>query len=150
MTSLLKQLQADQLNARKARDTFTATLLTTVMGEALKVGKDDGNRDSTDSEVIEVVKKFVKNIKQNIIDYGKAGKADAIASMEQEFTILKAYLPAEVDAAVVRDAINGIIAQKSLPKNGSSIGKIMPELNALFGDALDKKMASELVKEALK
>lgn len=149
MTSLLKQLQSAQLTARKARNTFTASLLTTVLGEAVKVGKDNGNRESTDSEVMEVVKKFVKNIKQNIIDYGKAGKTEAIAAMEQEFAILKAYLPAEVDSTTVRNAINSIIAQKSLPKNNSSIGKIMPELNLLFGDSLDKKMASELVKEAL-
>ena len=86
MTSLLKQLQADQLNARKARDSIKATLLTTVLGEAVKVGKDDGDRDPTDTEVMDVFKKFVKNIKQNIIDYGKAGNTDAITVMDNELS----------------------------------------------------------------
>lgn len=150
MTSLLKQLQADQLNARKARDSIKATLLTTVLGEAVKVGKDDGDRDPTDTEVMDVFKKFVKNIKQNIIDYGKAGNTDAITVMDNELSILKPYLPTEVDASVLLNAIETIISSQALPKNGSSIGKVMAALNAQFGDSLDKKTASDLVKQALK
>ena len=49
---LINQIKSDALEARKARQTNTATLLTTLYSEASMVGKNDGNRESTDAEVL--------------------------------------------------------------------------------------------------
>ena len=60
MSELLAEIKAKQINARKAR-LSTATLLTTLIGEAEMVGKNQG-REVTDSEVLAMIKKFIKNI----------------------------------------------------------------------------------------
>ena len=59
--SLIIEIKSAQLAARKARDSFTASSLTTLIGEAEMVGKNAG-REVTDAEVVAVLKKFVKNI----------------------------------------------------------------------------------------
>jgi hypothetical protein len=56
----MEQIKAKQIAARKS-GSADAGLLTTLLGEAAMVGKNAG-RETTDQEVVAVVKKFVKNI----------------------------------------------------------------------------------------
>ena len=58
--SLLAQLKKDSLLARKAADGVRATLLSTLIAEAEMVGKNAGNRESTDDEVQQTIRKFLK------------------------------------------------------------------------------------------
>jgi len=46
---LINKIKSDSLEARKARQTDTATLLTTLYSEASMIGKNLGNRESTRS-----------------------------------------------------------------------------------------------------
>jgi len=57
---LINKIKSDALEARKARKTNTATLLTTLYFEASMVGKNLENRESTDQEVLQVIEKFIK------------------------------------------------------------------------------------------
>ena len=59
--SLLAQLKKDSLLARKAADSVRATLLSTLIAEAEMVGKNAGNRESSDDEVQQTIRKFLKN-----------------------------------------------------------------------------------------
>ena len=52
---LINQIKSDALIARKARKIDTATLLTTLYSEASMIGKNLGNRESTDQEVLQVI-----------------------------------------------------------------------------------------------
>ena len=63
---LLETINQDRNEARKMKYTATATLLTTLYSEAQMVGKNDGNRETTDAEVVAVIKKFVKNIDETL------------------------------------------------------------------------------------
>ena len=56
--SKLQEIKAAQLTARKERNTFKASLLTTLIGEAEMVGKSAGNRPSTDEEVLQVLNMY--------------------------------------------------------------------------------------------
>jgi hypothetical protein len=59
--SLIQTIKADQVQARKARSA-SASILTTLIGEAEMIGKNAGDRESTDEEVIAIIKKFIKNL----------------------------------------------------------------------------------------
>lgn len=101
---LLDTLRADQLAARKAKDSIKAALLTTLVAEAARVGKDGGNRDSTDDEVLKTVQKFVKNAGETRTALiSRDGSADAINTVDAEIAILSAYLPKQLsDKEVTR------------------------------------------------
>lgn len=159
MTSLLQRIRNDSLAARKAahvaRDEASKTLesnrasfLITLFAEASRKGKDDGNRESSDIEVVGVVKKFLDNANDTLKALGDSAPEQR-ARVEAEIAILKGYMPAQVDVETVKAAIAEIVAglaEKSLKQMGS----VMGQLTGRFGAAFDKATASGLVREALK
>ena len=89
MTTLLNKIKTMQLEARKAKQTDKATLLTTLYAEALTVGKNKANRDSTDQEVQEVVQKFLKNNR----DFQKVANESKKIELQKEESILLQFMP---------------------------------------------------------
>ena len=143
---LLEKLQAASLEARKAQNAIAAGLLTTLYSEAARVGKDQGNRVSTDNEVVAVVKKFGKNIDETL---AALPETDArVAALRVEKELLAAYLPQQLDeaglSALVAELV-GALADKS-PKQ---MGVVMAGLKVRAGGQYDGAMASRLVKAAL-
>lgn len=146
MTTLIEQIRQDSLAARKARDTIKGTFLVTLMAEAAKVGKDDGNRESTDAEVTAVIKKFIKNTE---ITLGALAADSALrAQPESELAILKGYLPSQASEDDIRGAIARYVADLA-ERSPKQVGVVMGKLNAEFNGNFDKGLASKLVKEAL-
>ena len=76
--SLLTQLKKDSMLARKAVDRVRATLLSTLIGEAEMVGKNAGNRESTDEEVQQMIRKFLKNNQEAVAVIKDADRLDLV------------------------------------------------------------------------
>lgn len=142
---LLDTLKNDALAARKARDAVQSALLTTLVAEAAKVGKDDGNRTSTEAEVVAVVKKFIKNTEETLrAVQGKPAEAQARSELE----ILKAYLPKQATEEDVRAKVAELVGGLS-DRSPKQMGIVMAGLNAAFEGNFDKAVASRIVKTAL-
>lgn len=139
--SLLEIIKNDALVARKARDTVKASLLTTLYSESARIGKDAGNRETTDDEVTKVIRKFLKGIQETLA----TGRATGVDTLQLEQAILEAYLPQMASEADVRAYINTLVTGDVKP----AIGIVMGSLRQKFGAALDGAVASKLVKEAL-
>lgn len=153
--SLLARIQADALAARKAREIDTATLLVTLYAEAAKVGKDKANRDSTDSEVLAVVRKFVSNNDDTLRALWTPEKLDTNVEraarrdkLQLEQSVLSAYLPTETPLAEIEAAVTELVA--TLPdRSPKQQGVLMKTLTARFGDALNKQTAAAVARKAL-
>jgi uncharacterized protein YqeY len=142
--SLIEKILQDSIAARKSGEKLKGLLLTTLYAEAARVGKDAGNRSSTDDEVLKTVKKFQKNADETL----KVATGEAKAKVEQELAILAGYLPDEMDETALKNAIAVIVEQ--LPeKSPKAMGQVMAALKAAHGGAYDGKLASNLVKQAL-
>jgi len=142
---LIEKIKSDALEARKARKTEVATLLTTLYSEASMIGKNSGNRQSIDKEVLQVIEKFVKNaneVKDILLESGK----DA-SNVIFEIETLRAYLPKQMSRDELQEVIKYII--KRLEESGKQIGNVMSNLKANYGGSYDGKMASEIVKKEL-
>jgi uncharacterized protein YqeY len=150
MTTLIETIKKDQLQARKNKDSFAATALTTLIGEAEMIGKNDGNRQSTDEEVVGVVGKFVKNINDTIKELNKKGGDNTarVADLEKEKTILNAYMPKQLTEDELRAEMQKLIAEFSL-SGPKGMGVLMKELKARFNGAYDGTLASKVAKEVL-
>lgn len=142
---LLDQLKADALSARKQHDTAKAALLTTLVAEAERIGKDDGNRASTDAEVVATIKKFIKNAEETLRHTKDPARAMRV---EAERTTLLAYLPAQASDQEVHALVAAWAAE--LPERSvKHMGSFMQRLNGIFEGNVDKGMASRIVKEVL-
>lgn len=143
--TLLATLKKDALAARKAAATVRATLLTTLIAEAEMVGKNAGNRESTQEEVLQTVRKFLKNNQEALAVIQDEGRRAALA---EESTILAGYLPPMADEAAVRAFIAETVA--ALPERGpKQMGAVMAALKGKFGSALDARQANAWVRDAL-
>lgn len=146
--SILSKIKTNQLAARKEKSTQTVALLTTLIGEAEMVGKNAG-REVADSEVIAVVKKFIKNIDETIKALGNADPRTEVAMAER--ATLEAYLPKQLDEAqlqcVVTEIINDLCSRSGSPVQ---MGMVMGALKLGFEGQYDGKKASEIIKAALK
>lgn len=146
MTTLIEKLRQDSLAARKARDTVKGTFLVTLLAEAAKVGKDDGNRESSDAEVTAVIKKFIKNTEETLRAVG--ANTLARAQPEAELAILQAYLPKQASQQDIEQAIQEALVGLA-EKSPKQMGVVMGKLQAKFNGNFDKGLASQLVKAAL-
>lgn len=141
--TVLNKIREDLLAARKSRETVTANALSALVGEAVMVGKNNGNRESTDDEVLATVRKFIKNLeetKRNLVAHNK----DTVVC-EEEIKILSQYLPKQMNEDELRAAINSIVSENTT----AGMGLIMKLLKEKYNGLYDGKLASELTKQLL-
>lgn len=143
--SLLSQLKKDALIARKAAAGVRATLLTTLIAEAEMVGKNAGNRESTDDEVQGTIRKFLKNNQEAL---AVIKDEERRATLVEESTILTEYLPPMATEADVKALIADTVASLA-DRSPKSMGVVMAALKAKFGTSFDAKQANAWVREAL-
>ena len=142
--SLFETLKADSLAARKARNEVDSSLLITLLGEAGAPGKNDGNRMSTDAEVLKVIQKFL-----NGVDEMLAVRPDD-ARYQRERVILAAYLPTRLEGVKLDEAIARAIRESGLESpTAKDLGAIMKKLAELFPGAYDGKNASAKIRTSL-
>lgn len=142
---LLDSIRTASLEARRAKATTRASLLVTLYAEAARVGKDAGNRESTDDEVVKVVRKFLKGVDESLsLLTVEAARQKAL----DEKAILEEFLPRIVAGAELEQAIGAIVAL--LPERGpKQMGAVMKTLKEQLAGAYDGNEASALVKKAL-
>lgn len=136
--SLMEQIKRDQLEFRKQRQSVEVGVLTTLIGEASAIGKNNGNRETTDTEVIALVKKFLDNNNDTIkilIEGGQQEKAD---NLLKENAALQVYVPKQMSEQEIRDA---------LATCSKEIGKIMGHFKKSFPGMYDGALVSRLAKE---
>ena len=139
--TLLQQIKADQLICRRAGVTADKDTLTTLYSEAAMIGKDDGNRETTDKEVVEVVIKFIKNINDTL----KVCPANKRLRLKAEKELISRYLPQQLSEDELKALIRGLVEAKSLnlPKD---MGIVMKHLKEHYSGQYDGKTASDIVR----
>jgi uncharacterized protein YqeY len=141
---MLELLKADKLAAFKAKDKVKTLLLSTLIGDLEKISKDKGNNVVDNTRVINLIGKFVKGANE-VLTYAEAGTAQ-YEKAKAEIEILSAYLPKvltrEETKAAITNAMVAIVVEANM-KN------IMKYLKEEYGNRLDGKLASGMIKEAL-
>ena len=138
MSTLIEQIKADQLTARKARQKTAASILTTLIGEAEAIGKKADNRAPTNQEVLATIKKFIKGIDEVLTHSIK----DELATKEKQ--ILEGYLPKQMEIPELQDKISEIIKENHYQMK--QMGMVMKELKEKYNGLYDGKVAMEHVK----
>jgi len=102
-----------------------------------------------DAEVVAILQKMVKQRRESIATYEKAGRTDLVDQEKAEIAILDGYLPKQMDEAGVKAAVAALIAELGAagPKD---MGRVMGALKERFAGQMDFGKASGVVKELLK
>lgn len=102
-----------------------------------------------DAEVVAILQKMVKQRRESIATYEKAGRTDLADQEKAEIAILESYLPQQMDEAATRAAVSAVVAELGAagPKD---MGRVMGALKARYAGQMDFGKASALLKELLK
>ena len=145
MNKILKQIKEDNLKARKEKNKFLSTILTTLVGEIISVGKNNGNRETTEEETIKMIEKFKKDAERTLVLMeNKGSSAEEINEYLKEISIYESYLPKKLNKEELKKIIEDLIAINS----NANIGLIMGKLKSLKLN-FDGKVASQIIKEKL-
>lgn len=139
--SLILGIKNDLVEYRKARtDKLAISELTSLYSEANRIGFDDGKRETTDAEVMAVVKKFIKGIDECLI----------YSPTDENFLtrkkLLEHYLPSQMTEDDLRSAIELFKVSASV----SGKAEIMKYLKSAFAGKYDGRMAATIVDEIIK
>ena len=143
--SLNEALRAAQLQARKEKRAADAAALSTLIGEADMIGKNDGNRPTTDAETAGLIQKFVKNIDDTSKHVADPAKKDALA---REKALLLSFLPQRMEQARLEQILREIVAESGL-SGPKAMGPAMKTLKERHGGQYDPQLASALAKAIL-
>jgi len=142
--SKLQEIKTAQLDARKNKFTSIASLLTTVIGEAEMVGK-NANREVTEAEVIQVLKKFEKGMVETL-GYLHSTDKVRIENVQGELKIIRCFLPEKISDGQVFDDIKFIVGAKGLALEQKSLGVITKSLKEKYGEQFDGQQVSSQFK----
>lgn len=145
--SILNDIKAAQLKARKEKNSKEALTLTTLIGEAEMIGKNDGNRSTTDEEVQNVIKKFIKNINETL-KVLKTEQADKVLELNQEKEILMKFLPQQLTENELKVVILGLVETLQVT-DAKGVGQVMKALKEKYDGQYDGSVASGVIKAVL-
>lgn len=152
--SLREQIQSDMIAATKARDQVKTDCLRMAIS-ALKYKEQDkkaaaGGKDVPleDAEVIAVLQTLIKQRKDSVSQYEKAGRMELADKEKTEIVALEAYLPKQLDDAALGAAIDALVKETGAagPKD---MGKVMGAAKAKLAGQVEGGRLSAMVKEKL-
>jgi len=138
--TIIDQLRAKSLELRKDPERkWLAPSIMFAISEIEKIGKNAGNRTTTDDEAIKVVQKILIILEDNI---ALATDTAAIAKFTTEHDVLRGVLPQMASEDEVRTFL-----EESYVDMKPAKGDVMKTLRFKFGAKIDMKRAGEIVKE---
>jgi uncharacterized protein YqeY len=145
--SLKERITDDMKAAMRAKDMErlgTIRLLTA----AIKQKEVDERVELDDTAVIGVVDKLIKQRKDSIEAFEKAGRQDLADKESAELKVLSAYLPARLSADEIAAEVKAIVAELGA-KGPGDMGRVMGAVKARLAGKADMGQVSAAVKAAL-
>ena len=146
--ALNEKVNTDISAAMKAKDASRLSALRMLKAAIMNKGVEKG-RDLEDSEVLQVVSSLVKQRRDSIEQFSKAGRSDLVEKETAEIAVLEAYLPPAATAEEIDAAVAAAIAETGAasPKD---IGKVMKAvMPRLAGKNADGRTINEAVRRKL-
>lgn len=145
--SLKAQIQEDVKTAMRARDQKRLTALRLITA-AIKQIEIDKRIEMDDAAVLAVLDKMVKQRRDSLEQFEKAGRDDLAAQEKFELELISVYLP----EALGEEELSALIQQVIADTGASSIrdmGSVMNALRAQVQGRADMKAVSNAVKAQL-
>src|SRR5688500_8543566 len=147
--TLNEQVAAGRTAAMKAKDAARLSALRMLKAAIMNKGMVEKGRELNDAEVLQVVASLVKQRRDSIEQFEKAGRTDLVEKDTGEIAILEHYLPPAVSADEIDAAVAEAIAETgaSSPKDmGKDMKAVMPKLS---GKNVDGRTVNEAVRRTL-
>jgi len=145
--TLKQRISDDMKAAMRAKEADRLLAIRNLMA-AMKQREVDERIELTDADVVAIVDKLVKQRKDSIDAFAKAGRTDLLEKETGELNVLLGYLPERLDAAAIAAEVAAIVAELGAAGPGD-MGKVMAAVKARLAGKADMGQVSAAVKAAL-
>ena len=144
---MLDQIEQDFKQALRSKDEIVVSSLRNLKSEIKNV-EIDKRKPLTDEEVLDVLRKKVKQHKDSIESFKSGNRLDLVETEEKQMQVLQKYLPAQLSEEEVRVLVKRVI--QAMNAQASDFGKVMKEVLKEAAGKTDGSVVSKIVKEELK
>ena len=102
----------------------------------------------TDHHIVGVLQKQIKQIKESLEHYKKAGYRDQASEEEFQLSVLESYLPKSLSEKELKQIVSQVIAELK-PQSLKDMGSVMKTTMAKARGLVDGKLLSQIVREEL-
>ena len=146
--SLKEEIISDLTDAMKAKDAGRLSTLRMVKANLMNRQIEKG-AELTDDEVMKALQSLVKQRRDSIEQYEKAGRTDLAEKEAAEITHIETYLPQAASSDEIAAAVDAAVSETGA-STMKDMGMLMKAAMAkLAGKSADGKMVSEAVKSKL-
>jgi uncharacterized protein len=150
--SLRAQLTDAMKEAMKAKDAkrlATVRLMLAALKDRDIAARSETNRELLgDDEILTLLAKMIKQREESATAFDTGNRPELAAGEREEIAIIRSFMPAQMDEAAMKDAVQKAIAEMGA---GSikDMGKVMAVLKERYAGQMDFSKASAATKEAL-
>ena len=144
---LRAQIAEDMKTAMRAKDAPRLCAIRLLLA-SLKQREVDERIELTDTDVLAIIEKMIKQRRDSIEQFEKGRRQDLVDKEQFEITVLQGYLPAAMSPAEVDAAVSEAISSSGA-KLMADMGKVMALLKPKLAGRADLGKVSALVKTRL-
>ncbi|ACK95672.1 MULTISPECIES: GatB/YqeY domain-containing protein [Bacillus] len=145
--SLLGRLNDDMKQAMKNKQKEKLTVIRMVkaalQNEGIKL-----QHTLTEEEEVTVLAREVKQYKDSLLEFKKAGREDLVNKLQSEIQILSAYLPEQLTEEELVDVIKQVISEVGATSK-ADMGKVMTAVMPKVKGKTDGSLVNKLVIQLL-
>ena len=138
----------EAMKAKAERVVSTLRMVNSTIKNADIEARGGGKGPLSDSELLSVLQKMIKQRQESVELYDKGGRPELAAQEREEIAIITGYLPKQMSDADVAAAIDAAIKETGAA-GVKDMGKVIGALKAKYAGQMDFGKASGLVKGKL-
>ena len=142
-----QQILGDFIQAFKEKNEVKKRTLESVKSEILVFEKQKAGNEASPEKIIEILKSMAKKRREAIEAYEAAGRAELAQREKEELAVIESYLPAQMSAEQIREAVKQIVAMQNFTSQnfGKAMGVVMKELSGQADGNVVGKMLKEIL-----
>jgi uncharacterized protein len=145
--NLSERLNDDMKQAMKSQEKFKLTTIRMIRS-SIKNQEIELKRPLEDAEVLDILSREIKQRKDALQEFEKAGRNDLADKVKAEADLLTVYLPKQLNEEEIK-----VIVQQTIQETGASskadIGKVMSALMPKVKGRADGKLVNQAVQQLL-
>ena len=137
------------MKSREALKVSTLRLILAAIKDRDLDSRSKGNGDAiADSNILEILSKMVKQRKESISAYKKAGRNDLADQEDNEIKIISEFLPQKLTNEELKKIIEGTISATN-SETIRDLGKVMAEIKKSYAGRCDLAEVSNILRKRL-
>ena len=143
---MIEQIMQDYKIAMKERQENRKLILNYLISQ-IKNKKIDLQRELTDEEVVNLIRKEVKSLQEGMLFLQKAGKRDELKTEEEKRKVLEWYLPQLMTKEQTKNLIQQMVVELGLIDLQKQKGVLMKEIMSKYRGSIDPELVNQVLLE---